>query len=189
MLARLIPSGASVLDIGCGNGSISHGVMLQRPGICITGLEVLSRPDCLIECAVFDGADTGKDDESFDVCMFVDVLHHTPDAKSLLAEACRVSRRFVLIKDHISEGIMDSLILRFMDWIGNRPHGVALVYKYLSREEWKACFSSLGLSAVDWTDDVPLYAPPFHWIFGRRLHFIALLEKKKPAVGERKGRR
>ena len=39
----------------------------------------------------------------------------THNIKELLEEARRVSRRYVLIKDHICEGITDHIILKFMD--------------------------------------------------------------------------
>jgi len=55
-----------------------------------------------------------------------DVLHHTQDPAVLLREAVRVSRSFVLLKDHLDENILDDVTLRLMDWVGNRPHGVVL---------------------------------------------------------------
>ncbi len=44
---------------------------------------------------------------SFDVCLFADVLHHTDDVTILLRAARRVTRRFVLIKDRLSENRFD----------------------------------------------------------------------------------
>jgi hypothetical protein len=109
--------------------------------------------------------------------MFVDVLHHTHGIQQLLAEASRVSRRFVLIKDHLAESRLDFKTLQFMDWIGNRPHGVVLPYNYQSRAQWNGYFSAVGLTVRDWQDRIALYPPPFGALFGRRLHFVALLEK------------
>jgi hypothetical protein len=114
--------------------------------------------------------------------MFVDVLHHAPNSQGitrLLAEACRVSRRFVLIKDHLSESGFDFKTLQFMDWVGNRPHGVVLPYNYRSRDQWNQYFSLAGLNVHDWNDRIPIYPFPFSALFGRRLHFIARLEKNQ----------
>jgi hypothetical protein len=58
----------------------------------------------------------------------VDVLHHTDDVTVLLREAARVGRIFVLLKDHLCENLRDNATLRFMDWMGNRPHGGGLIY-------------------------------------------------------------
>ena len=179
-LARKIPAGASVLDIGCGDGTIASLIARQNPTVSIRGIEFASRPSCLIECTAFDGATIPHPSASFDVCMFVDVLHHAPNSQGiarLLGEACRVSRRFVLIKDHLCESRIDFKTLQFMDWVGNRPHGVVLPYNYQSRAQWNKYFSSTGLTMQDWNDQIPIYPFPFSALFGRRLHFIALLEK------------
>ena len=178
-LAAKIPAGASVLNIGCGDGTIASLITYQNPTVSIRGIEFAPRPACLIECAPFDGATIPHPSASFDVCMFVDVLHHAPDAQGiarLLAEASRVSRRLILIKDHLSESRFDFKTLQFMDWVGNRPHGVVLPYNYQSRAQWNQYFSLSGLNVQDWNDQIPIYPFPFSALFGRRLHFIALLE-------------
>jgi SAM-dependent methyltransferase len=179
-LAARMPAGASVLDIGCGDGTIASLIARQNSGVSIRGIEFAPRATCLIECLPFDGATIPHPSASFDVCMFVDVLHHAQGAQGverLLSEACRVSRRFVLIKDHLSESRFDFKTLQFMDWVGNRPHGVVLPYNYQSRAQWNQYFSKTGLNVCDWNDQIPIYPFPFSALFGRRLHFIVRLEK------------
>ncbi|PYT79540.1 MAG: SAM-dependent methyltransferase [Acidobacteria bacterium] len=177
LLAAQIPQRASVLDVGCGDGTIGSLIARLRPDIFIQGVELQLRPGCRIPCKAFDGEKLPFDEASFDVCLFVDVLHHTQDPTILLREAVRVGRCFVLIKDHLAENFLDHLTLRFMDWIGNRPHGVVLTYNYQSREQWKQSFLACGLTEVSWTADVPLYPAPFSLLFGRGLHFVSLLMK------------
>ena len=177
MLARQIPERASVLDIGCGDGTIASLIAILRPDISIQGAEFLARPDCKIPCRAYDGATLPFGDASFEVCMFVDVLHHTQDVAALLAESRRVSRSYILIKDHIDENMLDDATLRLMDWVGNRPHGVRLTYNYQSREQWTDHFSKGGLKELTWTNNVPLYPPPISFIAGRGLHFVGLLRK------------
>jgi ubiquinone/menaquinone biosynthesis C-methylase UbiE len=179
MLAAQVPQGASVLDIGCGDGTIGNLVARQRPDVSIHGVEFLVRPGCKIECRPFDGSSLPFPDASFDVCLFVDVLHHTKDPAILLGEAARVSRSFVLVKDHVDENFLDDVTLRLMDWVGNRPHGVVLTYNYQSRKEWVEHFSRSGLAEVTWTTQVPLYPWPFRLLVGRGLHFVSLLIKAK----------
>jgi SAM-dependent methyltransferase len=181
-LAPRIPPGASVLDIGCGDGTIASLITRQNPAVSIRGIEFAPRPTCLIECLPFDGATIPHPSASFDVCMFVDVLHHVRDDRGierLLSEACRVSRRYVLIKDHLSESRFDFKTLQFMDWVGNRPHGVVLSYKYWGRSQWNRFFATAGMTLRDWNDQIPLYPFPFSALFGRRLHFVALMEKTR----------
>jgi hypothetical protein len=88
-----------------------------------------------------------------------------------------VSRSFILIKDHLNESLLDSWTLRFMDWVGNRPHGVRLTYNYQSRGQWSSHFSECGLQEASWTTQIPLYARPFNLVVGRGLHFVSLLRK------------
>src|SRR5216684_3124032 len=181
MLAAQIPQRASVLDIGCGDGTIGSLVAQLRPDISIQGVEFLVRPGCKIACHRFDGSSLPFPDGAFEVCLFVDVLHHTQDPAVLLREAVRVSRSFVLLKDHLDENILDDVTLRFMDWVGNRPHGVVLTYNYQSRGQWVEYFSKCGLAETTWTTRVPLYPPPISFVAGRGLHFVALLRKNKVA--------
>jgi len=177
MLAAQIPQRASVLDIGCGDGTVGSLIKQLRPDIAMQGVEFLVRPGCKIECRPFDGSSLPFPEASFDVCLFVDVLHHTQDPAILLREAARVSRTFVLLKDHLDENFLDDMTLRFMDWVGNRPHGVALTYNYQSRKQWAEHFPNCGLAEASWTTEVPLYPAPFSLVIGRGLHFVSLLKK------------
>jgi len=177
MLAAQIPQRASVLDIGCGDGTVGSLIKQLRPDIAMQGVEFLVRPGCKIECRPFDGSSLPFPEASFDVCLFVDVLHHTQDPAILLREAARVSRTLVLLKDHLDENFLDDMTLRFMDWVGNRPHGVVLTYNYQSRKQWAEHFSNCALAEVNWTTEVPLYSAPFSLVVGRGLHFVSLLKK------------
>jgi SAM-dependent methyltransferase len=179
MLVAQIPPRASVLDIGCGDGTIGSLIAKVRPDISIQGVEFLARPECKIECRAFDGTSLPFPDSSFEVCLLVDVLHHTEDPGVLLREAARVSRSLVLLKDHLDENIFDDITLRFMDWVGNRPHGVVLPYNYQSGKQWKEFFLECGLAEENWTTRMPLYPFPMSLFVGRGLHFVSLLVKKK----------
>lgn len=176
-LATRLPENARVLDIGCGSGDMAVAIMAARPDVSIDGVDVLVRPGTAIEVREYDGETIPYPDGSYDVAMLVDVLHHTDDPASVLAEAARVASHGVLIKDHYRDGTVAGLILRFMDLVGNASHGVRLPYNYLSRTQWGQIWQRLGLTPDRTGEDLHIYPMPFDLLFGRGLHFITLLRK------------
>jgi len=174
-LAQIIPEGGSVLDVGCGDGLISRALMDQRPDLVIEGVDVMLRPTTHIPATKFDGSVLPFDDDSFDYITIVDVLHHTIDPVIMLAEACRVARKGVVIKDHLRQGFGAGTTLRVMDWVGNRGHDVVLPFNYLTRAQWDAAFLRARLDVVTWKEKLRLYPPPARYLFDRRLHYVALL--------------
>jgi SAM-dependent methyltransferase len=180
-LAEVLPRDASVLDVGCGDGTVASLVMAARSDLRVEGIDVLVRPQTRIPVRPFDGKTIPHPDGSFDAVMFVDVLHHTDDPAVLLAEAARVARRAVVIKDHNLQGFLGGASLRLMDWVGNARHGVVLPYNYWPPDRWRTSFEALGLRITEDRRRLGLYPPPADWIFGRGLHFVAVLEKVRPS--------
>ena len=175
-VASLVPSGASVLDVGCGDGRIAAQMALRRPDVTVSGIDVLRRSDTHIPVREFDGVTIPYADRSVDVVLFVDVLHHTSDPMTLLSEARRVMRKALIIKDHISQGLVDDATLRFMDWVGNSRHGVALPFNYWTLRQWQHAAAALGLKTTTWKQDLHLYPGPARYVFERTLHFMAVLQ-------------
>ena len=171
----LIPLNSKVLDVGCGDGRLARLIAEKRPDISIRGIDVLQRNDAVMPIDTFDGKSIPYGEGSFDVVMFVDVLHHASRPMTLLEEAVRVARQAIVIKEHLAEGSLAHLILRVMDWVGNARHGVALPYDYWSSAKWHRVFDQLGLRIDSWESNLKLYPLPADLILGRSLHFIALL--------------
>src|SRR5262249_2609525 len=115
--------------------------------------------------------------------LFVDVLHHTDDPTILLREAARVARRAILIKDHTRDGLLAGPTLRFMDYVGNAHHGVALPYNYWPRRRWHDAFRALRLAVRAWKGALGPHPGPADWVLGRPLHFIARLEPEAAGDG------
>jgi SAM-dependent methyltransferase len=179
LVSRELHGGGSVLDLGCGDGSIARAVMHERAEYEIRGLDVLVRPHTWIPVDLFDGQEIPFPDNSFDWITIIDVLHHTDDPQALLAEARRVARLGIVVKDHSREGVGAYSTLRFMDWVGNRGHNVRLPYNYLARDDWKSILAETGLVAKTWTEDLRLYPFPFNVLFDRQLHFVATLVRDR----------
>ena len=180
-LASLIKPPATVLDVGCGDGLLAHSICQQVPGVSIEGVDVLVRGTTVIPVHPFDGDVIPHENASFDYVMLVDVLHHTDDPLRLLREATRVARRAVLVKDHLTSGMLAVPTLRLMDWVGNAAYGVRLPFNYWSLSQWNSAFDELIVAVDHWETDLRMYPRPADFVFGRSLHFIArLISKDSP---------
>ena len=175
-LVNLIPQHARVLDVGCGDGLLAHLIMSKRPELELKGIDVFVREQTYIPVVEFNGEVIPYPDESFDVVTFVDVLHHTEDPTVLLREATRVASRAIVIKDHTRDGALAGVTLRFLDWVGNARHSVALPYNYWPEQRWHDVFDALGLTIREWNKHLGLYPGPADWFFGRSLHFVARVD-------------
>jgi SAM-dependent methyltransferase len=176
LFAELIPPNCSVLDVGCGDGKLALSIVQKRPDVRIEGVDVLVREQTWVPVQAFDGTRLPYDDHSFQAVMFVDVLHHTPDPVVLLREAVRVTRRWIIIKDHLLKGMAAGARLRFMDYIGNSRYGVALPYNYWPEERWREARRMLGMKTSSEITDLGLYPWPAELIFGANLHFVSRFE-------------
>ncbi len=180
MLAKwfstLLPEGHAVLDVGCGDGIIDSLVLAQRPDVTIQGVDVLVRPQARIAVTPFQGSRLPFSDGAFDTVLFSDVLHHTETPDVLLKDAVRVARHGVLIKDHVVQGVFARSTLKWMDYVGNAPHGVSLPYRYLEQNQWDELFRECGIVprvVVRRLGLYPRWADPW---FGRSLHFVGFFD-------------
>ena len=178
-LARLVPPGSRVLDVGCGDGTIDRAVMARREGVEYAGIDVKARPSCAIPFSEYDGHSIPHPDRSFDVVQFIDVLHHTDDIEGVFAEAVRVSKRYIILKDHSFANRVEHAIIKWMDWVGNAPYGVRLPYNFKDLAYWKELADRFGLEVKTFKSRVELYPFPFSELFGRDgMDFVMLLEKR-----------
>jgi len=174
LLAQLIPPRCNLLEVGCGDGKLARALLDKRPDLHIEGVDILVRDRVWLPVQVFDGRSLPHRESSVDGVMLIDVLHHTRDPLALLREALRVSRRWLIVKDHILKGHAAASRLRFMDYVGNSRYGVALPYNYLSEGEWNELRRILDVKVAAEVRKLSLYPQPFDYVFGADLHFVAL---------------
>lgn len=177
-LAKAIPGRGRVLDVGCGDGLLATALMRIRPDLRIEGVDVVPRIKSMMPVALYDGVTLPFEDKSFDYVTIVDVLHHTDDPAVVLAEASRVARLGVIVKDHLREGVLAHATLTFMDWVGNFGDGVPMPYNFLSRSEWQGAFFKARLQSVETVEKLGIYLPPVSWLCDRNLHFVSFLAPK-----------
>lgn len=101
-LASLVPQGARVLDLGCGDGAMLAHLQATRSctgyGIEIDDANVLAcvkRGVNVIQLNLEDGL-AMFDDASFDVVLQIDTLQHLRNTEVMLRETVRVGRRGIV---------------------------------------------------------------------------------------------
>jgi len=146
--------------------------------VFIKGIDILVRPETCIPVEGYDGKFYPASDNTFDSVIFVDVLHHAPDICHLLKEAKRVSRKYIIIKDHNCNNLFHTKVLSFTDWFGNFLYGVNIELNFLSKNEWMGIFNKLGLKTIFYKQ-VKLYPWFTKPIFWRDMDFIIKLEINK----------
>lgn len=176
-LAEMTPAGATVVDVGCGDGLIGSLVHEHRPDLEVSGIDIAVRPGTHIPVQAFDGLSIPLEDRSADVVMLVDVLHHAEEPMRLLGEAVRVARKAIVLKDVTPLGPGSHATLRFMDWVGNARHGVPLPYAFWTQQQWRDAFAALGLHVEESRRRLKLYPFPANLLFEKRMHFILRLSR------------
>jgi methionine biosynthesis protein MetW len=101
-IARLVPQGSRVLDLGCGDGALLAHLQATRDctgyGIEIDDAKLLTcvqRGVNVIQLNLDEGL-AMFDDASFDVVLQIDTLQHLRNAEVMLRETARVGRMGVL---------------------------------------------------------------------------------------------
>ena len=179
LLVRNLPVDIeTLLDFGCGTGQITFNISCARSNLKVTGLDTLIRSNTFIKVVQYDGNVIPFKASNFDALLAIDVIHHTENPRMIFEDIVRVSNKYIIIKDHIANSILDRLILKFMDYVGNRAYGVSLPYNYLSQDQWNNLFKDNNLEIIKIIYTLNLYPNLFDWIFGKKLHFLAILKKK-----------
>ena len=188
IICTLIQSGARVLDVGCGNGSLAL-ILRDRCGAEVLGIE----PDPeRAELARANGVEvaTGHVDDgfaarepAFDVVLFADVLEHVPEPFELIEKAllclspsgylvisvpnaAHWSVRLMILRgrfDYEPFGILDATHLR---WFTHES-----IVRFLERA---GC--TVHVVRFSTGHSLPAYCrPPWSWIPGRARRYAARL--------------
>jgi ubiquinone/menaquinone biosynthesis C-methylase UbiE len=179
LIAAQLKNGDAVLDIGCGNGVLGAAILASSScpaEVTVQGLEKAKRGGEPIEVIAHPGGPLPFADRSVDVVILADVLHHELQEDELLAEAARICRRILIIKDHKPEGLLSYPRICFMDWAANQPHHVKCLFRYHTRAEWQQIFAAHHLRPVTEKASLNLYPLGLNFVFGRRLQYFAVVE-------------
>jgi methionine biosynthesis protein MetW len=101
-IARLVPEGSRVLDLGCGDGALLDYLQKNRAcsgyGVEIDDLNIqacVNRGVNVIQLNLDEGLNMFAD-QSFDVVLQIDTLQHLRNAEVMLRETVRVGRTGIL---------------------------------------------------------------------------------------------
>lgn len=137
-----------VLSVGCGDGKI-ESLLEKQTTARFTGAEVSRYPATHIPIHLYDGRTLPFADKSFDATLFVYMMHHSEHIDELLLEAIRVTRKKIIIVDHIYRGPVSKFFLTLFDYFSNIFHEMPLPFTFLKIAEWKELFFRLSLCIED----------------------------------------
>jgi SAM-dependent methyltransferase len=179
-LAAQIGRAASLLDIGCGDGTVALGIGAAVGASRIAGVDVLVRPETAILVTAYDGEHLPFPDGAFEAVVISDVLHHYEHPAEVLREALRVASRVVAIKDHFRFDRVSGAILLAMDQVGNAAPGVLVRGTYFTAGEWSALVHDAGgrFTGLEWP--LRIHDLPWRLITQDRLQFAARIEHASP---------
>lgn len=167
-----------VLDVGCGDMSISNNLMLRDKALDCVGIDIYPNTRNWSNYKEFDGKKFPFEKKSFDITLFSDVLHHDyQNIFLLLNEAKRVSS-FVIIKDHFEYGLLSRKVLQLADIIGNYGYGVSIPKRYLSDASFQDFTRDCGLHEIKRICPIHMYKhmPLINLVFQAKYQFLSVLE-------------
>jgi SAM-dependent methyltransferase len=169
------------LDVGCGDMRMVEMISANNSGIKWTCTDIHDLPENLKDSKKwekyvrFDGTRLPFADNTFDIVVFSDVLHHCmPKASTLLTEAKRVGK-YVIVKDHFEHGIVSRNILKFMDWFGNYGYGVTIPESYFTKQDFLSLVDKSRLRVVHMEDRLKIYPLFASLVLRPNFQFLAIL--------------
>jgi ubiquinone/menaquinone biosynthesis C-methylase UbiE len=182
-LSTLLPESGpcTLLDVGAGDGRLSSFFQKYRPATQGIGIETFLRHETerSIPMVLFDGKSIPFVDGAFDVSMICDVLHHTKNQNELISEVFRVTRRKVLVKDHLCRSVKQKYQLYVLDLLGNYRFGIRVTGDYLSLPQWEQLLSSKRISSLSVFQDVPVRKPPLSYLFDNSVEVLFEIDLKQ----------
>jgi SAM-dependent methyltransferase len=145
-VARALPPRANVLDVGCGNGFITHHLSAML-GTTIVGLDIGETTSARINYLPYDGRHFPVKDHSFDAVLLCYVLHHAQDPILVLNEVTRVLRDggLAIIYEDIPTLWWDRMVC----WTHDRQwRGRTGPCTFQLEQGWRKTFSVAGFEIV-----------------------------------------
>ena len=146
-IARVIPKGSQVLDVGCGSGFIAHHLSAIL-GMNVSGIDAMDKTEAPIDYRRYDREHFPEPDNSFDAVLLCYVLHHAQDAALVLKEVRRVLREggLAIIYEDIPQSWWDKGVCRLHDRQWKDRTGPCT---FRTDEDWCRVFGAFGFEIVN----------------------------------------
>lgn len=155
----------SVLDLGCGDLLIGQ-VVQQTTGADVTGLDVIDTNQTKLPLMLFDGKEIPFADKSFDVTYASFVLHHTDNARELLSECARVTRKKIVILEDVYKNNVGLLVAKVLDLTNKFAYpNMRFPLNFMKEEQWIDLFRALDVKNVRVTKIRPDFFLGRHRLF------------------------
>lgn len=145
-IACVVPANSRVLDVGCGNGFITHHLAAIL-GTDPIGIDLAPNTEATIDYRQFDGSQFPITNNSIDAVLLCYVLHHAQDIAKVMSELRRVLNRggLAVIYEDIPASPWDRIVCKIHDLKWRKRTGPC---SFRREDSWRGLFASEGFEVV-----------------------------------------
>jgi ubiquinone/menaquinone biosynthesis C-methylase UbiE len=145
-IARMLPRGSRVLDVGCGSGYVAQHLSGILRGE-VAGIDLNDDIEACINYQRYDGSHFPLADRNYDAALLCYVLHHAQDVEIVLSELRRVLRNggLAVVYEDIPETAWDRFICAIHNRKWRRHTGPCT---FRTPDQWRRVFRSSGFEIV-----------------------------------------
>ncbi len=145
-IARAVPANSRVLDVGCGNGFITHHLSAMM-GSKVIGIDFAPNTEAAIDYRQFDGRKFPMGNNSIDAVLLCYVLHHAQDLFIVMSEVRRVLSKggLAVIYEDIPTAWWDRIVCGIHDLKWRKRTGPCTFHR---EDAWRLLFNSEGFEII-----------------------------------------
>lgn len=158
-----------ILDIGSGTGITAEQIS-KKLKVEVEMVDVVNKSKVNLPLKIYDGKKLPYDNRTFDVSLLIYVLHHTEDARLVLNEAKRVTKKYIIVyEDIITRNPFDKISTFFHGLVFEKTWNLRNRASFKSEKEWAKLFEELGLKIIK-VYPLPIMARLFYPVY--RMQFV-----------------
>lgn len=139
-ILKMIDYNSKILDLGCGNGLISK----KFKNVIRTDLFKQKKVENFLQS---NAINLPFKDKTFNTTICIDMLHHTTNIIKVLKEMKRVTRDFLIIKEHAFKNSKEKILIHLGDFLTNNIK--CENFNHLHYNMWLDIFEELNLKIIE----------------------------------------